>query len=334
MLVNTLRWLGQGQIDTYPAFDVRAMPVYAAITLGVALTLSFLVIGGFRFADPFMAVPAAWCVGLFGSGLLSRRYGHPRIGGACETIGLIYSQGLLIESCLPMVTFYSAPLADSRLAQVDRLLGFDWVAFVTFFRESPTALQFASVLYMSFMWQAAAILIILFAMGLEGRAWRFVTAAAIALLITVAIYPFAPAVGAFVHFGIRSGDYPNLNTQTPWSFAPAIYAMKSGTKLITWKLMVGYISFPSYHAASALLFTWAAWPLRHARWFFLFINVGMAASAMIIGAHYLIDLVAGALVALIALRAAGGILTRLSPSDAVPLYQTLSASITPSPDSA
>ena len=331
--MNAIRRLGQSQIDTYPAFDIRATPVYAAITIGGALTLFFVVIGGFRFSDPFMAIPAAWCIGLFGAGLLARRYGHPSVGGACEAIGLVYSQGLLIESCLPMLTFYSAPLVDSRLAQADALLGFDWVAFVTFFGGSRLALQFAGVLYMSFLWQAAAILIILFAIGLDGRAWRFVAAAAIALLITVALYPFAPAVGAFVHFGIGPRDYPNLNTRTPWSFAPAIHAMKSGTKVITWKLMVGYVSFPSYHAASALLFTWAAWPLRRVRWFFLFINVGMAASAMIIGAHYLIDLIAGALVALLALWAAGEILDRLSTGDVVPCTGSLFPSITRSPDS-
>jgi hypothetical protein len=50
-----------------------------------------------------------------------------------------------------------------------------------------------------------------------------------------------------------------------------------------------------------VLFTWATWRLGAVRWAFLLLNIGMAASAMIIGAHYLVDLIGGAFVAAFAL---------------------------------
>ena len=55
----------------------------------------------------------------------------------------------------------------------------------------------------------------------------------------------------------------------------------------------GLISIPSYHAAAALMFAWAAWPLRGWKWLFLALNTGVAASATVVGNHYLVDIVAG-----------------------------------------
>lgn len=284
--------------------DRRVLPAYATLCVGVLLTALFSGLGGFRFVDPTMILPGAWAGMLLFAGLLARRYGMSRLGGACESIAIVYSQSLVMLASLPMITAYSAPLADKALAAVDHALGFDWPSYAMLFRDHRLVLKSIELAYMSFTWEPAVILIALFALGQDDRAWRFVVAAGIALLVTVGIFPFAPAAGAFVHFGISHAAYPNLHTDTPWSFAPAILAMKSGTKLIDGSLMVGYVSFPSYHAASALLFTWAAWRLGMARWFFVFVNVCMAAAAIIVGAHYLIDIIGGLLVAAVSLALA------------------------------
>lgn len=295
--------LKAGEVETHAAFDRRALPAYLTMGLGALITLSFVALGGYRFADPLMLVPTTWSIAFVASGLTLRRYGHPSVGGACESIGLIYSQSLFILSSLPMITAFSLPLADHLLATADQSLGFDWRAYVMLFRDSWLALKIVSVSYMAFMWESSVVLIALFATKKDARAWQFVCAASIALLITVALYPLAPAYGGFAYYGITPAMYPNLGTHTPWSFAPAIHAMKSGQHVITTSLMVGYVSFPSYHAASAVLFSWAAWQLgKRVRWFFVAVNLAMAAAAMIVGAHYLVDLIGGAIVAIFAIR--------------------------------
>ncbi len=78
-----------GDFETQSAFDQRALPAYLAVLIGSSLTVGFVVFGGFRFADPLMIAPPTWCAGLIVAGLLARRYGHLRVGGGCESIGLI-----------------------------------------------------------------------------------------------------------------------------------------------------------------------------------------------------------------------------------------------------
>lgn len=300
------------KIETQFAFEPRALPSYIAILIGIILTCSLAWFGGFRFTDRLMLIPPAWSATFVVGGIILRRYGHPTVAGGCESIGLIYSQSLLILSCLPMLTAFSAPFADDLLARAYRAIGFDWQTYISLFEGNHTALRAACFFYMSFMWEAAVILIALFATRRSERAWQFVNAAAIALLVTVAIYPFAPAVGAVVHFGITPKELA-LPTGTPWSFAPAITAMKTGTRLITSSLMVGYVSFPSYHAASAVMFTWAAWSLGRVRWLILGVNLLMAASAMVVGAHYFVDLLGGAAVASASLWLASRLTSRSIP---------------------
>jgi len=66
----------------------------------------------------------------------------------------------------------------------------------------------------------------------------------------------------------------------------------------------GVISFPSYHTAAAVLAIWAVWPVRFARWPMLILNVLMVASAPVEGAHYLVDIIGGALVGVCSAAAA------------------------------
>jgi len=74
--------------------------------------------------------------------------------------------------------------------------------------------------------------------------------------------------------------------------------LRSGaTRVVQLGDLEGLITFPSFHAASALLFTWAAWPFRRLRWWIVGLNVLLVASTPIDGAHYAIDLVAGIAVA-------------------------------------
>lgn len=55
----------------------------------------------------------------------------------------------------------------------------------------------------------------------------------------------------------------------------------------------GIVSFPSFHAASAVLYIWALWPVRWIGGIAAALNVLMIAATPAIGAHYIIDVVAG-----------------------------------------
>lgn len=68
--------------------------------------------------------------------------------------------------------------------------------------------------------------------------------------------------------------------------------------------LAGVVSFPSFHAASAVLYLWALWPVRVIGIVAAAMNVLMIASTPVIGAHYVIDVIAGVLLAVICIAAA------------------------------
>jgi membrane-associated phospholipid phosphatase len=60
--------------------------------------------------------------------------------------------------------------------------------------------------------------------------------------------------------------------------------------------MYGLVAFPSYHCIAAILFMWASWTVHSLRPFMVAVNLLMLAATPIVGGHYFVDLVAGALI--------------------------------------
>jgi membrane-associated phospholipid phosphatase len=63
----------------------------------------------------------------------------------------------------------------------------------------------------------------------------------------------------------------------------------------------GLVTFPSFHTANAILFAWALWTVPYLRWVGLVVNGLMILSTPLTGAHYIIDVVAGTIVAVAAI---------------------------------
>ena len=80
--------------------------------------------------------------------------------------------------------------------------------------------------------------------------------------------------------------------------------------------LTGIITFPSFHAAGAVILAWGWRGMRGLAWPGLILNLLMILSALIGGGHYLVDLVAGAAVAAASIRLAGAIQRRLAGAKA------------------
>jgi membrane-associated phospholipid phosphatase len=271
-------------------FDRRSAPIYIIIA---AMTFVGLILAnwlGFTIAPAifpqFFGMPLLSVVG--GWGL--RRIGRPNFGTAMETLGLFYLQGLAAFFCIAPLAVLSAPFADPALAAADRAIGFDWIAYAKLTEPVRPVLNFA---YKSFDWQPALVSVGLFTrQGL--RLWETATAAVIALVFATVIFPFAPAQGAsiFLHFDLHAPVQP---------FAPALQALKHGYRSLDNSVFTGLISMPSYHAAAALIFTWALW-MTPLRWPALALNILMLAATVPLGSHYLVDILAGVAVGALAIR--------------------------------
>jgi membrane-associated phospholipid phosphatase len=75
--------------------------------------------------------------------------------------------------------------------------------------------------------------------------------------------------------------------------------------------LAGIVTFPSFHACSAILYAWALWPVWWARPFALLANGAMLASTPVDGGHYFIDVLAGIAVAVLAIVAARALSQRV-----------------------
>jgi membrane-associated phospholipid phosphatase len=95
------------------------------------------------------------------------------------------------------------------------------------------------------------------------------------------------------------------------SYVPVLKSLRAaGPVPLAWDRLEGIVSFPSFHAALATIYLYAA---RHRLWAFIpfaLLDTLMLASTPPIGGHYLTDVIGGIAVALVAI----GVTRRLQPS--------------------
>lgn len=190
---------------------------------------------------------------------------------------------------------------DDLLAALDRALGFDWVAFYTFTSNHPWLSIAGKIGYVS-IFLSPTILVLAFAWtGRRIEARRFLFAFGVALALTVLIFAFFPARAALEYY---MGATPAYMPQSGIHHVQLIEDLRAGTVThVDPARLAGLVAFPSFHAASAILFIWAAWPIRWLRGPMLAMNLAMLAATPIEGGHYVIDLVGGAIVAALGIAA-------------------------------
>jgi membrane-associated phospholipid phosphatase len=288
-------------VETSPPLDPRSRWLYLIMAAEFVIGLPIFILMGFSLhLDPKPAIGGA---ALIVSCWLLRRVGHARLAGGVEVVLLTIFYALPTLFLIFPLLAISGPLADPWLASVDRALGFDWFAFIGLFRGRPVLTGLMVWAYTSFFWQTLIVLPLLWLIRAEDRAWAFVTAAVVATAITLALYPFAPADDAFVHYGVTRGAFP-LSVDVPWTTSPVVRSIKDGARSISYASLKGIITFPSFHTAAAIMLIWAGWPVRIIRYPVMVLNALMIVSCIVVGAHYLIDLIVGAGIGCVAVAVA------------------------------
>lgn len=216
----------------------------------------------------------------------------------------IFSNGLLLFIAISLVGTLSsyliarlswAPFADDLLYRADLMLGFDWRLAFPAYVELPDIHNFLRLCYASIAYSPILILFGLAANGMEKRACQFLIAFAIALGVTMVLFAFLPAKAALEFLWNTKPEYMPLYGANA---SKTILGLRNGLiSEVPIDKLIGLVTFPSFHAVSAVLFIWASWPLKWIRWPVLVINLGMVVSTPIEGTHYLVDVIAGCLLA-------------------------------------
>jgi membrane-associated phospholipid phosphatase len=228
--------------------------------------------------------------------------GQNRLGDALKALSAYMILGLVAMLASAVLAVISADYSDSAFLAADRFMfAIDWqtdIPAMTQNREIGLALSHA---YASLTWQPFLMLGYLIIAGKSSRCWKAITATALALAICIGVFPFCPAEGGYVHCHIDAASVPNVRVLSAWHYPVILHALKEGKlNSLGSGTLEGIVAMPSFHASAAVILAWALWATR-LRWPFLILNAVMLVSAVPIGGHYVVDVIAGAALAFFAI---------------------------------
>lgn len=249
-----------------------------------------------------------------------------------ETIAQTICSSFCIMMTLLLGARLDLPMIDDGLLAIDRFLGFDWRGHAQWLMQQPRWFNdFLRFCYQSYGMQAVILIPILFIRNHSDYAQRFVMAFYITGMMTAVIATFLPAEAMFAHFNIQPEEYPGLEAAAARLHLPELTAMRShATDELLYPGM-GIVTFPSFHTVMAVLLIYVSIPFRLVRWIAIPINIGMVVSTPYHGGHYLIDVIAGLVIAFIGIYLAERILPPRSQASGIFLTQLGNAADTAAP---
>ena len=285
-------------------------------SMGVALALA-LVLTDFSIELTGLAISIGY-VGLYAgfahANACSPRRRDPQVmfvlGGIAQIV--------LITAVMTPLTYVAAaanlPMQDANLLAIDQALGFDWAGYVRYVDAHPALAAWLNYGYTMIRWPIFAIPVVLAAKHRFARIEEFTFAFGFALIATTIVSGLVPAIGVFQQIGLDPAVLKNIDPQAYLDQLRDLPPTRVGTlRHLELLNLGGIVTFPSFHAASAALYAWALWPVKWMRPIVVLAFTAMLAATPINGGHYLIDMIAGvavAVVAIVAARAVGQIVAR------------------------
>ncbi|MEQ8410383.1 MAG: phosphatase PAP2 family protein [Erythrobacter sp.] len=232
---------------------------------------------------------------------LERDHSHV-IGGLLEMIGMFFLLSMMGSLTGSVLATTALPTVDAALAGIDAAIGFEWLPTFRAWQEVDGVFAALSIVYSSLSWQPVVLLGLLTVGGHHAAAWRFLAAWGISLLITMLVFPFFPAHANFIVNGIDPAEVPGIMVPSGWSFAASFDGLRDGSILLIGRdELDGLVTFPSFHTSAGILLAAGFAPLGRIAWPLCLLNAAMVVSAVFIGAHYLVDILAGIAIALLGL---------------------------------
>jgi membrane-associated phospholipid phosphatase len=209
-------------------------------------------------------------------------------------LAIVIIMGLMLSYAASAVPL---PYRDAELYALDRWLGFEREAYMAFLKQHPDLREVLYFAYATIMHQTLLVCIVPLVIRRVDRLQAYIIAFAIAVTATAVIASFIPAANALIYVD-QAPTHLSTLPDGGHSYFPTLEGLRAGTlRVIDFGGMEGLISFPSFHTANAILFVWALWPIRLLRLPMLVLNFLLIASTPLAGAHYLVDLIGGAIVA-------------------------------------
>jgi hypothetical protein len=286
--------------------------IWALVAGVAAIMLLAAAFGGFRLVLTSFVAPAVICLLLVAA---ARYYAHrrnePHLASALHSTAQLIAFAAVAAPVSYVAAAAALPLRDAAFNGMDQALGLNWRELLGAMERWPALHSAMRTIYLSLTVQMAAVALLL---GFTGRlAWLrvYMLAFIFATLITIAVSVGTPAEGVWLHDGIKTADPALLPaSHTSW---PVFLGLRDGSYRALMAVGAeGIITFPSLHAALAVILVAAFWPVPVARWLGGTLNAVMLAATPVDGSHYFVDVFAGIAIAALALLLARAVVARLA----------------------
>jgi membrane-associated phospholipid phosphatase len=314
-------WRVSGLTGRYMAVVAGVTALFGLLDI-ILLPQSTLVIAGQNYVDTAKRV-AAFMLGLAATRAVQWRFRDDasRLGrfvvnaaaveGTLALAGLAYtalwSVGCL---CMYLASSTSRHLIDSQLASVDAWLGFDWPSLLALANANSVVAWVLIRAYCSTGLLLPVLYIYYAFTHREQRLMELVALIAVTLLFTETLMLFFPAAGAYSWFRPSPDCFRNLSREAGMWHHKVLMALRSGQQFTYLQSQAsGLVTFPSYHTVLGVITTYSVRRIRGVFPVLLVLNAIMIVSTVPEGGHHVVDVVAGAVVALMSIlgvRAACG----------------------------
>ncbi len=178
------------------------------------------------------------------------------------------------------------PLVDRYLAAGDAAIGFNWLSSFAWMKNHPAIDILLNLSYVSIVIQTEVLIVALSITSRFERLREFLWVFALSLLIVLSLSWILPAESAWVYFGVT-------DRVDAYHLADFTALRAGGMQEIDISKTGGIITFPSFHAAHALIMIYATRGIRILFPVFLVLNILMIVSTPVSGGHYFVDILAG-----------------------------------------
>jgi membrane-associated phospholipid phosphatase len=206
---------------------------------------------------------------------------------------LLFSCSYTVLMCIAAMT--GRPLIDAHLMEVDQWFRVSVPGIAAWTQQYPLLDGLLTLAYHLLVPQTIFVLLMLGRWGDRRPSEQFLLRLMIAALLLLPIFITWPAVGPYYGYGVEP-------TAVQQEFLDDFLSLRSGeARTVTVFHPKGLITFPSFHTTWALLLTAAC---VHRRWLFAAVvpvNAALIAATMTLGWHYWADVLAGAVLAAVAI---------------------------------
>ncbi len=290
--------------------------IWGLIAAVAVLVLTGAIAFGFTLVwHSFLAPGITAVVLLAGQWLYQTRRPDPRLATALGGTAQMLAFAAVGAPLSYLGAGLNLPLHDAWFDQVDRALGFDWPALLAWMDAHAALHPVFREIYRSLMPQALVVVLALAWTGRHSQLRAFMLAFILTTLATIAIAALAPAAGVWGYYNLHPADHPHIAPAAHGIHLPIFNGLRDGSyRLLVATGAEGIITFPSLHAALAVLLAAAIWPLPVLRWIGVVLNTIMLVSIPVDGGHYFIDVFAGVAIACLSLYVTHQLIARLTPS--------------------